>query len=38
MMGNLDPVLNVPYVVILALTALLVILSLRKRGSGSSLL
>ena len=32
MMGNLDPVLNVPYVVILALTALLVILSLRKPG------
>ena len=32
MMGNLDPVLNVPYVVILGLTALLVVLALRKPG------
>ena len=32
MMGNLDPVLNVPYAVILALTVLLVILALRKPG------
>ena len=32
MMGNMDPVLNVPYVVILGLTALLVVLALRKPG------
>ena len=32
MLGNLDPVLNVPYVVILGLTALLVVLALRKPG------
>lgn len=32
MMGNMDPVLNVPYVVILGLTALLVVLTLRKPG------
>lgn len=32
MLGNLDPVLNVPYVVILGLTALLAVLALRKPG------
>ena len=32
MMGNMDPVLNVPYVVILGLTALLAVLALRKPG------
>ena len=32
MMGNMDPVLNVPYIIILALTALLVVLALRKPG------